>query len=253
MASGRDDGPSKAAQSRPRPGARTYILIHGAWHGGWVWGPVATSLRAEGHVVYAPSLTGLGDRKHLLRPGINLDTHADDIVNIIEMEGLQRVTLVGWSYGGMIVSEVVARVPEKIAAIVYLDAFAPERGRSLLSYSQRVSGIEEAVQDAMRGKDLAPLPFELMGVTDPEVIAFVAPRLTLHPVMTYLQASNALPERPDIPHTYILATRSPIVAFRPFFEMFRADGHATTHVVDADHLLMLTDPERTAHLLAGIS
>jgi pimeloyl-ACP methyl ester carboxylesterase len=234
-----------------RRSGRTYVLIHGAWHGGWVWAPVVEGLHAKGHAVYAPSLTGLGDRRHLLRPGINLDTHAEDIVSLIQMEGLSKVVLVGWSYGGMIVSEVLAQIPERVASVVYLDAFAPERGRSLLSYSQRTIAIDQAVQDALEGRDIPPLSLEWMGVTDSAIIDYVTPRLSLHPVMTYLQTSKALPERPDIPHTYVLATRSPIQAFRPFFDLFEKDSRAQTYTLD--HLLMLTASDKTLKILSEIN
>lgn len=114
-----------AAPSRAQTPARTYVLVQGAWFGGWVWKPVAQRLREMGHTVLAPSLTGLGDRKHLLRSGINLDTHTDDIVNLIEMEDLSQVVLVGWSYGGMVTINVLARIPQRIGSIVYLEHTGP--------------------------------------------------------------------------------------------------------------------------------
>jgi pimeloyl-ACP methyl ester carboxylesterase len=231
---------------------RTYVLVHGAWHGGWVWQKVADGLRAMGHAVYTPSLTGLGDRRHLLRAGINLDTHADDIVNLIEMEDLDQIVLVGWSYGGFIVSEVLARVTDRIASVVYLDAFVPERGRSVLSYSQRAASIDEAVQLAIEGKNLPPLSLDWMGVSDQGVIDYVKPRLSPHPIMTYLQPSKALIERPKIPHTFILATNSKIVVFSSFLKPFEDLPYAKTHVIGADHLLMLTAPEETLKFLANV-
>ena len=101
-------GPASA--QAPAARGRTYVLVHGAWFGGWAWKTVAEGLRAAGHTVYAPTMTGVGERKHLARAGINLDTHTDDIVNVIEMEDLSHVVLVGWSYGGMVVGNVLARV-----------------------------------------------------------------------------------------------------------------------------------------------
>lgn len=238
--------------SKGRGGGRKYVLVHGAWHGGWVWKKVADGLRALGHTVHAPSLTGLGDRRHLLRPGINLDTHSDDIVNLVEMEGLDQIVLVGWSYGGFVVSDVLARIADKVASVVYLDAFAPERGRTLLSYSQRASSVEDAIHLVVEGKDLPPLPLEWMGVTDPDIASYVTPRLSPHPVLTYLQPSKALPERPRIPHTYILATNSRIVAFKPFLQSFEELPYAETRSVPLDHLLMLTAPEAALEILASV-
>jgi pimeloyl-ACP methyl ester carboxylesterase len=241
--------PFLKALSRARGGGRTYVLIHGAWHGGWVWGPLAARLRAAGHDVFAPSLTGLGDRRHLLRPGVNLTTHADDIVNLIELEELNRIVLVGWSYGGMVASEVLARIPERIASVVYLDAFAPERGRSLLSYSSVASGFENAVQDAIQGKDIAPLSCERMGITDPEVTAYLTPKLTPQPVMTFLQTSGALERRPNIPHTYVLANRNPSLTFKTFHAALKKEPNVTTHALDVDHLMMLTALDLTFETL----
>jgi pimeloyl-ACP methyl ester carboxylesterase len=96
----------------------TYVLIHGAWHSGWKWRVVAPALRRAGHELYAPSLTGMGERKHLAHPGINLDTHIQDVVSLIEMEDLNDVLLVGHSYGGMIVTGAADRVTERIRQLI---------------------------------------------------------------------------------------------------------------------------------------
>jgi pimeloyl-ACP methyl ester carboxylesterase len=231
---------------------RTYILIHGAWHGGWVWKGIAASLRALGHLVYAPSLTGLGDRCHLLRPGINLDTHTDDIVNLVTMEDLDDVILVGWSYGGMVVSNVVARIPEKIASLVYLDAFLPEPGRALLHYSTYANLLEEAIQDAMAGRDLPPISLEKMGVTDQAVIDFVTPKLTPQPVMAMVQASKALAEPPAVPLIYVFAGRNLSPTFKQFLLKCEQNEKAITHVMDTSHVMMLTDPAGTLDILAHV-
>jgi pimeloyl-ACP methyl ester carboxylesterase len=241
---------SRAINSRR---GRTYVLVHGAWHGGWVWKPVAQALRALNHTVYAPSLTGLGDRRHLLRPGINLDTHSDDIVNLVEMEDLSDVVLVGWSYGGFVISDVVGRIPDKIASIVYLDAFMPEPGRTLLSYSQKASSIDDAVALACEGKDLPPLSLEWMGVTDPAVVEYVTPRLSPHPVLTYLQPSKAPVQRPNIPHTFVLATASSIQAFKPFLPICKEMPNGAAIEAPFDHLLMLTHPAETTEILAAVN
>jgi pimeloyl-ACP methyl ester carboxylesterase len=229
---------------------RTYVLVPGAWFGGWVWKPVAESLRALGHTVYTPSLTGLGDRKHLARPGINLDTHADDVVNLIEMEDLKNVVLVGWSYGGMVVTDVLARIPQRIASMVYLDAFAPERGRSATSYTAR-NPPEGLIQLVAANKDIPPLALKSLAVDDQAVIDYCMPRLAPHPVLTFLQASKALPERPDIPHTYVLAGAYAKLSqtFRPFYESFQQDRRAQVHVIDTGHVMMLTDPAGTLAIL----
>jgi pimeloyl-ACP methyl ester carboxylesterase len=111
---------------------RNYVLVHGGFHGGWCWARVAKLLRAEGHNVYAPSLTGLGDRAHLANASVNCSTHIQDIVNIIQYEQLNDVVLVGHSYGGFIIGGVADRIPEKIGTIVYLDAIVPTDGMTML-------------------------------------------------------------------------------------------------------------------------
>jgi pimeloyl-ACP methyl ester carboxylesterase len=108
-----------------------YVLVHPAQCGGWAWKFVAENLRKAGHRVWAPSLTGLGDRNHLARSDVNLNTHIMDTVNLIEFEDLEEVVLVGWSYGGMVVTGTADQIPEKISHMIYLDAEVPRDGESL--------------------------------------------------------------------------------------------------------------------------
>src|SRR3712207_5745958 len=109
----------------------TYVLVHGAWHGGWCWKKVVPLLRTAGHEVYTPTLTGLGERAHLLSPTITLDTHILDVVNVLEYEELLDVVLVGHSYAGAVISGVADRAPTQVAQLVYLDAFVPRDGEAL--------------------------------------------------------------------------------------------------------------------------
>src|SRR5437762_1451253 len=127
----------------------TYILVHGAWHGSWCWKRVRKSLQARGHDVFTPTLTGVGERSHLLSPQVNLDTHIDDVVNLIQWEELSDVVLCGHSYGGAVISGVADRVPDRLRTLVYLDAFVLEDGQSLhdtLPPPQRQLQIELAQQ-----------------------------------------------------------------------------------------------------------
>jgi len=104
----------------------TFVLVHGAWHGSWCWKRVRRALQARGHEVFTPTLTGVGERSHLLSRHVNLDTHIGDVVNLIRWEELSDVVLCGHSYGGCVVSGVADRVPNPIGALVYLDAFLLE-------------------------------------------------------------------------------------------------------------------------------
>src|SRR4051812_7378387 len=135
-----------------------FVLVHGAWHGGWCYRRVADRLIAAGHRVFTPTLTGLGERAHLLTPAVNLRTHVQDIVNVIKWEDLKDVILLGHSYGGFVISEVVEHVPDAVAALVYLDAFVPENGQSLLDYSspERRALLEEGAR-ASGGISVPPI------------------------------------------------------------------------------------------------
>jgi len=109
---------------------RSYVLVHGAWSGAFRWKAVRPLLWAAGHEAYSPSLTGLGDRVHLASPETSLDTHVDDVVNLIKFEDLSEIVLVGHSYGGMVVTGVAGAVPERITHLIYVDAFLPRDGQS---------------------------------------------------------------------------------------------------------------------------
>ncbi|NKC13918.1 MAG: alpha/beta fold hydrolase [Gammaproteobacteria bacterium] len=104
----------------------TFVLVHGAWYGGWCWAELQHELRGLGHESHAPTLTGLGERSHLLAPDIDTNLHVLDVVNTIRWRELDDIVLVGHSYGGMVVTGVAAQIPEKLRAVVYLDAFVPE-------------------------------------------------------------------------------------------------------------------------------
>src|SRR5882757_4601722 len=111
--------------------AKTFVLVHGAWHGGWCWRRVSDLLEKKGHKVFSPTMTGLGSCSHLLSKDVNLTTHITDIANFIKWENLSDIVLVGHSYAGIIISGVAEQMSDKISSIVFLDAFMPENGDSL--------------------------------------------------------------------------------------------------------------------------
>ena len=112
----------------------TFVLVHGAWMGGWCYKRVAPLLRQAGHEVYTPTLTGLGERAHLINRAIDLDTHVQDILGVFRCEELSDVVLCGHSYGGMVVTGVVEQIAAKIRSLIYLDAFVPESGKCVFDY-----------------------------------------------------------------------------------------------------------------------
>lgn len=109
----------------------TFVLVHGGFSGGWVWKSVRAYLEGKKHRVYTPTLTGLGERAHLISPILDLDTHIQDVVNVLHYEDLTNVVMVGNSYSGMVITGVADRLPERIAHLIYVDAFVPEQGESV--------------------------------------------------------------------------------------------------------------------------
>src|SRR5262245_14863398 len=126
----------------------TFVLVHGAWHGGWCWQRVSPLLRARGHEVFAPTLTGLGERSHLLTREIGLETHVADVVNAIRWEDLTDVVLCGHSYGGMVISGAADRMADRVRSLVYLDAFVPADGQSIFDFmtAERAEGFRDGAR-----------------------------------------------------------------------------------------------------------
>src|SRR5882757_7257029 len=150
----------------------TFLLVHGAWHSGRCWERVAPLLEAAGHQVFAPSLTGYGDKAHLLGPEVGLDSHVDDVVGLVAEENLSDVVLVGHSYAGLVISSAANRIPERIAQLVYLDAMVPQDGESAVDVLPATRQLIELAEKSESGWRVPPLseqpaPFGLFGVTDP--------------------------------------------------------------------------------------
>jgi pimeloyl-ACP methyl ester carboxylesterase len=203
-----------------------------------------------GHTVFAPTLTGLGERKHLASDAIDLDTHITDVINEIDMEGLNNIHLVGWSYGGMVATGVLALVEDRIKSMIYLDAFVPENGKALVDYAEEPAR-EAFLKAKAEMKPIAPIPLRVFGVNDPAVAAYVEPRLAMHPWRCMFQPVKALEEHPkDIPHTYIRCKGFDPSPFKEFLTKFEKDSRWDTHVLKTSHVAPLTDPKGTTALLA---
>ena len=145
------------------PSARkTFVLIHGAWHGGWCWRRVADLLEAKGHKVFAPSLTGNGDRSHLLSKDVTLDTHITDIVNLFKWEDIKDVCLVAHSYGGWPSSGALEQIGDRVSSIVWLDAFKPENGQKGTDFASEFS--RKAMEEADRQGHAGPRGAAAVGV-----------------------------------------------------------------------------------------
>lgn len=231
---------------------KTYVLVHGAWHGGWCWRQVAARLREKGHEVWGPTLTGLAERSHLLNPDIGLDTHVEDVVRLIEFENQANITLVGHSYAGMVISGVACRIPERIGQMVYLDAFVPHAGASLFSLLslERAAFYRETAAAAGDGWRVPPPPLAALGVIDPELAAYVAPRLTDQPLRSFEQTQAAdVPH--DLPKAFIHCTEGHLAAsFARFAGMAQESAVWSTFELETGHDAMLTEPERLVSILS---
>jgi len=229
----------------------TFVLVHGAWHGGWCWRAVADRLRADGHAVYTPTLSGLADRSHLLSREIDLDTHIADVANLMAWEELEDVVLCGHSYGGMVVTGAADREASRIKALVYLDAFVPEDGKSLEDYApahRREHMLQEAKEKG-DGWKVPPLPVAAW-LDDPDQQAWVEPKVTMHPLACLTQrlsltgAGNAIPSR-----HYVLAGTNEGSAFFAFHDQLQGKPDWTCHEIAGPHDLMVSHPEETTAIL----
>jgi len=235
--------------SKPK---HTYVLIAGSWHGGWVWRDVIPGLRELGHAVTAPTLTGLGERRNNGTDDTDLSTHVEDVIAHIEMEGLQSVTLVGWSYGGMVITGVTARIPDKIKSLIYLDAYVPEDGKAVVDYAP--AELRAALVDVFmkERKSVPPFPLEMFGVTDPSLVKFVTPRLTSQPWRTLYEPVQARLVPPSISIAYVYCSGYQSL-FTGFYEKLKDDPRVRTAVIDTGHLCMLSEPLKTVEILADLA
>lgn len=161
-----------------------YLLIHGAWHGGWCWTRVRDRLTAGGHRVFTPTLTGVGERSHLLSRDVGLGTHIADVTNLVIWENLRDIVLVGHSYGGIVARHVADRMPERIRSLIYLDAFVPDDGKALHDYlPDNGKHFRELAVTHGDGWKLPPPPAAFFAVNAADA-AWVDRQCTMHPLST---------------------------------------------------------------------
>jgi pimeloyl-ACP methyl ester carboxylesterase len=231
-------------------------LVPGGAHGGWCYQKVARLLRAAGHEVHALTLTGVGERSHLVSPDVDLDLHIQDVVQVLEFEDLRDVVLVGHSYGGMVITGVADRAPDRVGRLVYLDAANPADGQSLLEIARPMMEPARAAGQVIDGVELVLLPFpeagRFYGVTDPDDVAWMDARLTGHPWKCFEQPLRltdpaALAKLPTyhIVCTSTLATRDP-----QLIEQARSAGRLWE--IDTGHDLMITEPQAVTDALLEI-
>jgi pimeloyl-ACP methyl ester carboxylesterase len=235
----------------------TYVLVHGGGHGGWCYRKVAKLLRDAGHDVYTPTLTGLGERRHLLSIHTDLSTHITDITNTLEYEDLRGVILVGHSYGGMVITGVADRAADRIRELVYLDAAHPRDGQSLVDTAPTSMAFARSSSRLVNGVELVMWPNDemvaAMGVSDSDDIAVLRARMTPHPWkafeerLSFANGDAAL----RIPRTNINCTAS----LRHSSDADRAkqlDGHRNFEI-DTGHDLMMTEPRKVTDMLLEVA
>lgn len=241
----------------------TFVLIHGAWHGGWSWWKTAPLLRRAGHRVLAPSLTGLGEREHLaalLPPAvINLDLHVRDVVSLLNAEDLTDVVLVGHAYAGMVITGVAELVPERISTLVYVNGVAPADGEAMVDQLEAVRGPEFVARIRgfiAEGTPFMPPPTEpeeiasRWAITDPSDQAFMLPRLSAQPALTFAQpVRTGNVAAAALRREFILCSES---GFEPVAQRAEASGWGVHHI-DTGHDPMITTPRELADILLTIA
>jgi pimeloyl-ACP methyl ester carboxylesterase len=231
----------------------TFVLVHGAFHGGWCWSRVAGHLTAAGHRVLAPTLAGLGERRSTASPAVNLTRHIDEIEALIRLQQLDNVVLCGHSYGGLVVTGVADRLPERLGALVYCDAFIPADGDSALNLIAPDQKWKDALLDRVGrngGWLMPPAPAKFFDLRDPADIALVDTSCTPQPVATYLEKirlTGAWRQARNL--TYILAAGSRADTTRRHSAPLRDDPQWRYYEVDCGHEVMLDQPGLLATML----
>ncbi|MFG1699557.1 alpha/beta fold hydrolase [Nonomuraea sp. NPDC049309] len=239
----------------------TYVLIHGAWHGGRCWDRVVPLLEEAGHRVLTPSLTGCGDRAHLLGPHVGLDTHVADVAGLLAEEDLTGVILVGHSYAGLVITGAAGRVPGRVGRLVYLDAMVPEDGECAVDVQPMTQALLDAAAASGEGWRVPPMPelpppAGLFGVTDPADTAWLRGMLSDMPLRCFQQpVSLGDPAARDIPRTHIhcVAGVPEGIVRRPVPEDRPGGSPAQVWELPTGHDCMITMPDELAGLLLKLA
>jgi pimeloyl-ACP methyl ester carboxylesterase len=232
-----------------------FVVVHGAWSAGWAWKKMRPLLRKHGHELFTPTHTGLGERSHLARPDVDLESHIADVLNVLAFEDLKNDFLLAHSYGGMVATGVADRAPERIAQLIYLDAFVPRDGQSVTDLAGGAAGHARLVAAAREHGDGWRLPPNPMPPdTAAEDLAWASPLRMMQPLKTFehkLRLSGAVDR---IPRHYVYCTRpGPGDVFRQFTERARHEAGWRYFELDASHNPHITMPGELAALLHGIA
>lgn len=240
----------------------TYVLVHGAFNGGWCWRHVARRLRAEGHEVFTPTLTGAGERSHLLTPNVGLSMHIQDVVNVLTYEDLHDVILAGHSYAGMVVTGVVDREPGRVKQLVYVDSAAPSDGQNATgAFADGTAAVLSSMSEGTKESWLLPpLSMEAEGITRDEDIAWVSSKRVAHPLLALQEALRFTSDGvAKVSKSYIYAKRRDglvktfgVDPLKPFSDRARAEGFRMFEI-DAGHALMINAPNELSEALLELA
>ncbi len=248
-------GGARAQSSRP-----VFVLVHGAWHGGWCWRRVADRLEGAGARVLTPTLTGCGERAHLMGPDVGLDTHIQDVIAVIETEEATGVHLCGHSYGGMVVTGVCDRIRDRIGSVLYLDAAVPSDGQTMITQSPDITPQDAAATEAGL-RALAPDGVAMQVFPDVTIFgvaaggadeAWLRRRLTPHPLKTWLDPIRLMHDEPDgLRRTYVHCVDPvlPMASFGAHYARLRNDPGWSVSTLATGHDAMITAPQAVADLL----
>ena len=231
---------------------KTFLVCHGAWSAGWAWKKMHPLMQAAGHRLVTPSYTGLGERAHLANPSIDLDAHIEDVLNVIKYEDLRDIVLIGHSYGGMVATGVADRARDKVRQLIYIDAFVPKDGQSLLDLNEVARPRMQELAKSGDGWRVPPNPTP--SDTPPADVEWLSTRRVDMPVKCFETKLKLQGGPLTLPRSYIYATRiTPADTFGPFARETKSDPAWNYYEIDASHSPNVTAPEALMALLLKIA
>lgn len=234
-----------------QPNGKTILVAHGAWSAGWVWKKMHPLMTAAGHRLITPTQTGLGEREHLATRDVDLNTHIEDLLGVIKHEELNNFVLIGHSYGGMVATGVADRVPDRISQLIYLDAFVPRDGQSLLDLQgpAAAKGMRDRVKagDGWRVEPNPPPPD-----TPPDDLKWIRAHRMAQPLKCFETPVRLENGDAKMPKAYIYALRkTPADTFKAFADRAKQERWDYREI-DASHSAHVTAPDALAALLGSI-
>ena len=233
-----------------------FVLVHGTWGGGWQWRDVAERLRASGHLVFTPTMTGLGEREHLVSRQTNLDTHIQDVTGVISSEQLKDVVLVGTSYAGLVISGAAERVADQVGTLIYLNSAMPENGKCMMDTvpAERRAAVQKLADTDGEGYRVPSSLVLDTGIEDNAARETFLARLSPHPLNSLLQPIRLTGKYLSVPRkAYVLATRKISHHFKEYRDWAKQQPGWTAHEIASHHYPMATTPDATADLLMQIA